>query len=99
LRGEKKAPPKMQNGHPTVKPIALMRYLCRLTATPTGGVIIDPFCGSGTTGCAAVLEGRSFIGIDTGADYVEISRRRIDHWAAQYVAEAPQQLALEACNA
>ena len=75
-----------------------MRYLCRLTATPTGGVVIDPFCGSGSTGCAAVLEGRSFIGIDTGEDYLEIARRRIDHWEAQRI-EAPQQLALEACNA
>jgi len=87
-----------QNTHPTVKPIALMRYLCRLTATPTGGVVLDPFMGSGTTGCAAVLEGRSFIGIDTGEDYVEISQRRINYWAAQYI-EAPQQLALEACDA
>ena len=55
---------KMQNHHPTVKPIALMRYLVRLTKTPTGGIVLDPFMGSGTTGCACALEGRDFIGIE-----------------------------------
>ena len=58
-----------------------MRYLCKLTATPTGGVVLDPFMGSGSTGCAAVQEGRDFIGIELDADYVEIARRRIEHWA------------------
>ena len=67
----------MQNHHPTVKPLALMRYLCRLTSTPTGGVVLDPFMGSGTTGVAALQEGRSFIGIEREAEYVEIARRRI----------------------
>ena len=57
-----------------------MRYLCRLTATPTGGVVLDPFMGSGSTGCAAVLEGRDFIGIEMDADYLEIARARITHW-------------------
>jgi site-specific DNA-methyltransferase (adenine-specific) len=71
-----------ENHHPTVKPIALMRWLVRLV-TPPGGVILDPFMGSGTTGCAAVLEGFDFIGCDLDADYVEISRRRIDHWSKQ----------------
>lgn len=65
------------NFHPTVKPLALMRYLCRLTSTPTGGVVLDPFMGSGTTGVAALQEGRSFIGIEREAEYVEIARRRI----------------------
>lgn len=65
------------NAHPTVKPIALMRYLVRLTSTPTGGVVLDPFMGSGTTGVACMLEGRSFVGIDKEAEYVEIARRRI----------------------
>jgi site-specific DNA-methyltransferase (adenine-specific) len=66
-----------QNHHPTVKPLALMRYLVRLTATPTGGIVLDPFMGSGTTGVACMMEGRSFIGIDKEPEYVEIARRRI----------------------
>ena len=67
----------VQNHHPTVKPLALMRYLARLTKTPTGGVVLDPFMGSGTTGMAAVLEGRDFIGIELNAEYLEIAERRI----------------------
>ena len=66
-----------KNHHPTVKPIALMRYLVRLTKTPTGGVVLDPFMGSGTTGIACVLEGRDFIGIEREADYLEIAEKRI----------------------
>lgn len=69
--------PTPANHHPTVKPLALMRYLCRLTSTPYGGVVLDPFMGSGTTGVAALLEGRSFVGIEREAEYVEIARRRI----------------------
>jgi len=75
------------SGHPTVKPLALMRYLCRLTRTPTGGVVLDPFMGSGSTGCAAVLEGRDFIGIEMDLEYVEIARRRIEHWGRESDAE------------
>lgn len=76
-----------QNHHPTVKPLALMRYLARLTKTPTGGVVLDPFMGSGTTGMAAVMEGRDFIGIELNAEYLEIAERRI--------AEAQKQPRLE----
>lgn len=65
------------NHHPTVKPLTLMRYLCKLTATPTGGIVLDPFMGSGTTGMACAMEGRAFIGIEKEAEYVEIARRRI----------------------
>lgn len=65
--------------HPTVKPLALMRWLCRLV-TPPGGLILDLCCGSGSTGCAAVLEGFRFRGIDAEAEYVEIARRRIKYW-------------------
>ena len=72
----------MANSHPTVKPIALMRWLVRLV-TPPGGVVLDPFAGSGSTGCAAVLEGVRFLGIEQDAEYCEIARRRIAHWAAQ----------------
>ena len=56
-----------------------MRYLCRLV-TPPGGIVLDPFAGSGTTGCAATLEGFGFIGIEREAEYVEIARRRVEHW-------------------
>lgn len=66
------------NNHPTVKPTDLMRYLCRLV-TPPGGIILDPFAGSGSTGKAAALEGFRFIGIEREAEYVEIARARISH--------------------
>lgn len=66
------------NSHPTVKPTNLMRYLCRLV-TPPGGVVLDPFMGSGSTGKAAILEGFHFIGIEREAEYVEISRARIEN--------------------
>jgi hypothetical protein len=69
----------VQNHHPTVKPIALMEYLVRLTKTPTGGVVLDPFMGSGTTGIACVNEGRDFIGIEQGEEYFEIAKRRIEY--------------------
>jgi hypothetical protein len=73
---------KAVNHHPTVKPIALMRWLCRLV-TPPGGLVLDPFNGSGSTGCAAVLEGFRYLGAELDAEYVEIARKRIAHWAAQ----------------
>jgi len=66
-----------RNSHPTVKPTDLMRYLCRLV-TPPGGLVLDPFVGSGSTGRGAVLEGFSFLGIEREAEYVEIARARID---------------------
>lgn len=66
------------NSHPTVKPIALMRWLVRLVAPP-GGLVLDPFTGSGTTGCAAVLEGFDFLGIEREAEYVAIAEARIGH--------------------
>ena len=64
------------NGHPTVKPLALMQWLVRLV-TPPGGTVLDPFLGSGTTGIAAQREGFGFIGIEREAEYIEIARRRI----------------------
>jgi len=72
----------LTNHHPTVKPIALMRWLCRLV-TPPGGLVLDPFNGSGSTGCAAILEGFRYLGAELDAEYVEISRKRIAHWEAQ----------------
>lgn len=65
------------NHHPTVKPVKLMRYLCRLI-TPPGGTVLDPFMGSGTTGVAALKEGFDFIGIEREAEYAEIARKRIE---------------------
>lgn len=64
------------NNHPTVKPVSLMRYLCRLV-TPPSGAVLDPFAGSGTTGVAAIMEGFNFIGIDMDEGYCEIAKRRI----------------------
>lgn len=64
------------NGHPTVKPTDLMRYLCRLV-TPPAGIVLDPFTGSGSTGKAAALEGFRFIGFEREAEYVAIARARI----------------------
>jgi len=69
---------KARNFHPTVKPLALMRYLCRLV-TPPNGLILDPFMGSGTTGMAAKIEGFRFIGIEQEQEYVDIAERRIAH--------------------
>lgn len=65
------------NTHPTVKPTDLMRYLLRLV-TPPGGVALDPYMGSGSTGKAAVLEGFGFIGIEREAEYIAIAQARID---------------------
>ena len=65
-----------QNVHPTVKPIKLMKYLCRLV-TPKGGTVLDPFMGSGSTGIAAKDEGFEFIGIEREKEYFEIAERRI----------------------
>jgi DNA modification methylase len=56
-----------------------MRWLCKLVTRP-GGVILDPFAGSGSTGCAAVLDGFEFVGIEQDADYVRIAEARIGFW-------------------
>ncbi len=72
----------VHNVHPTVKPVQAMRWLVRLL-TPPGGLCVDPFLGSGTTGIAAALEQRDFIGIERESDYIRIARARIDHWGRQ----------------
>ena len=64
------------NHHPTVKPTDLMRYLCRLV-TPSEGIVLDPFTGSGSTGKAAILEGFQFIGIERDEEYMKIAEARI----------------------
>lgn len=70
-------PNGIHNIHPTVKPIQIMAWLCRLV-TPPGGVVLDPFMGSGTTGIAAIRQGFDFIGIEREARYLEIARARIE---------------------
>lgn len=83
--------PKRANVHPTVKPIAVMRWLCKLV-TPPGGLILDPFNGSGTTGCAAVQLGFSYLGIEREPEYAAIARARIEHWGCiQLEAEERQE--------
>jgi len=67
-----------KNNHPTVKPTALMRYLCRLI-TPAGGTVLDPYMGSGSTGKAAMLEGFKFVGCEIDDNYFNIARSRIEN--------------------
>ena len=76
-----------RNTHPTVKPTALMRYLVRLV-TPVGGTVLDPFTGSGSTGKAAILEGRSFIGCELTEEYLPIAHARIGHAVGEMAREA-----------
>ena len=73
--GSEKAPSK--NTHPTVKPIKLMKYLCRLI-TPKGGTVLDPFMGSGSTGMAAKEENFEFVGIEKEEQYFNIASARIE---------------------
>ncbi|MBA7699320.1 hypothetical protein ES703_108014 [subsurface metagenome] len=70
-------PQYSKNYHPTVKPLSLMKYLCTLTNTPTGGIVLDPFCGSGTTLMACKELKRDYIGIDNNPEYCGIARKRI----------------------
>lgn len=70
------------NNHPTVKPIELMKYLIKLI-TPPGGVVLDPFNGSGSTGCAAVELGFEYIGCELDPAYVDITNKRIAAWNKQ----------------
>jgi site-specific DNA-methyltransferase (adenine-specific) len=67
------------NNHPTVKPVALMDYLIKLVTKP-GGIVLDPFNGSGSTGMAAVKAGYKYVGCELDKNYCEISCKRIDAW-------------------
>ena len=78
------------NNHPTVKPTDLMRYLCRLI-TPTNGIVLDPFMGSGSTGKGAILEGFDFIGMELDPEYVEIAKARIEHAQKEHSENQSQQ--------
>lgn len=74
-----------RNIHPTVKPIDLMRYLCRLV-TPPGGLVLDPFAGSGTTGIGALIEGFRFVGIESDTPHAYIAWHRLSYWSERSVA-------------
>jgi site-specific DNA-methyltransferase (adenine-specific) len=78
---------KQQNFHPTVKPLALMRYLIKLV-TPPNGTVLDPFLGSGSTAVAATLEGFEWIGCEMTEDYWPIIEARVA-WATEQ-AETPE---------
>ena len=82
--------PEVANFHPTVKPIKLMRWLCRLIGGKKGSVILDTFCGSGTTGCAAILEGFDFVGIEITSDYLPIIKGRLEWSKEEYMRENAQ---------
>ncbi len=73
------APRIDKNHHPTVKPIKLMTYLCRLI-TPKGGIVLDPFMGSGSTGMAAKSEGFKFVGMEMDEEYFKIAEARIKNY-------------------
>ena len=81
-RGDEAPQTKRQNFHPTVKPTDLMRQLVRLV-TPPGGVVLDPFTGSGSTGKAAILEGFEFIGVELTDEYLPIIEGRLSHAVTQ----------------
>ena len=81
----------VKNNHPTVKPTALMRYLCKMV-TPPAGIVLDPFCGSGSTGKGAILEGFQFIGVEKDPEYSEIASLRIRACVAQSAIDSPPDL-------
>ena len=84
---------RVQNHHPTVKPIALMRYLITLV-TPPGGTVLDPFAGSGSTLVAAAELGFPAIGIEMSEEYAEIAARRVDHALNQRAGRLPLEVAV-----
>jgi DNA modification methylase len=77
LKGEKKQIQKTKNNHPTVKPIALMEYLIKMV-TPKGGIVLDPFAGSGSTLVAAKQNGYQYIGIELTPEYIPIIEARLN---------------------
>ncbi len=80
---ERDAGTETGNNHPTVKPVALMRYLVKLVTPPYPSTILDPFMGSGTTGIAALLEGQNFIGIEMEETSFKTAQERIAHWESE----------------
>ncbi|OJH53527.1 DNA methyltransferase [Agrobacterium pusense] len=94
LRDGDRTASQRANTHPTVKPTTLMQWLCRLI-TPSGGIILDPFMGSGSTGKAAVLEGFQFIGCEREDEYMPIATARIA-WAIGVVSKDDELAAVPA---
>ena len=80
------------NDHPTVKPVSLMEYLIKIYS-PAGSIVLDPFCGSGTTGVAAIRQYRNFVGMDLSEHYTEIARGRM---TVEELAQNPLESALYA---
>ena len=78
-KAEKNAGLTDKNDHPTVKPVALLEWLLKLTLMPMGGEVLDPFMGSGSIGVACMRVGRDFIGIELEKEYCEIAKQRIEH--------------------
>lgn len=95
LRDAESLTDRKGNHHPTVKPTDLMAYLCRLV-TPPGGIVLDPFMGSGSTGKAAMREGFQFVGIEMEPQYMEIATARIQHELNRVEAERAKALAAKA---
>jgi DNA modification methylase len=89
---------RRRNHHPTVKPVDLMRWLVRLV-TPPGGTVLDPFTGSGTTGCACAVEGFEFIGIEREPEYADIARQRVAWWSEHGERAIEAQAARDAADA
>lgn len=88
LPGFYQAHPPRDREHQTQKPVEVLRQLVRIV--PAGGVVLDPFMGSGTTGCAAVLEGRRFVGFERSRHFVQVARGRILEAQAEAAGEVDQ---------
>ena len=82
-RAERHTNGEAENNHPTVKPVELMKYLVKLV-TPEGGIVLDPFNGSGSTGMACVELGYEYVGCELDPNYVEIATNRIAAWEAKF---------------
>lgn len=82
------------NDHPTVKPVSLMEYLIKIYCPPNG-TVLDPFCGSGTTGVAAIRQSREFIGIDLSQHYVDIAMKRCEETVAEESENNPLILSMK----
>jgi len=73
-------PEGITNSHPTAKPISILSFLLRISTRP-GALVLDAFAGSGSTGCACIVEGRRFVGIEREVEYVTLARKRLEGWA------------------